>query len=517
MKINGIIAEYNPFHNGHLFHLEESKRLTGADYTIVVMSGNFVQRGAPALADKHVRARMALLGGADLVLELPVLYAAASSEYFAAGAVALLDRLGAVTHLCFGSECGDTALLWQIAAFLAREPEGYREELKRLLKQGLSYPTARAGALAAQSRCEEARDGCKDARNDWEDARSYGEDAWSGWEGAQKGGNKPPSFWLPCPEESRRIVSSPNNILGIDYMKEIIRRKSGMIPVTMKRVGAGYHDALIPDTPEAAPASDFPDSLQPEGPEPVRAASAALRACADLCAQPSHSAGFPEDIGMPSQIPAPGMPACTSALAIRQALRKGKTPGSLRSFMPEDSVELLAECLARNASPDPGAFSGILYYKLLLEKDLGYERYLDVSGDLSNRIRNSLNAFTGFDSFCSLLKTKEITHTRISRCLLHILLDIKKEDMQLGRALDYAPYARVLGFRKSAAPLLGALKSHCSSPLITRMADAKKSLPEEADRLLKLDIFAGEIYRGVVCGGKGQPVPNEFSVPVIVL
>lgn len=508
MKINGIIAEYNPFHNGHFFHLEESKRLTGADYTVVVMSGNFVQRGAPALADKHVRARMALLGGADLVLELPVLYAAASSEYFAAGAVALLDRLGAVTHLCFGSECGDKALLWQIAAFLAREPEGYREELKRLLKQGLSYPTARAGALAAQSRCEEALSGRKDTR-------SCGQDAWSGWEGAKKGGSEPPSFRLPCPEESRRIVSSPNNILGIDYMKEIIRRKSEMIPVTVKRAGAGYHDVLTPDSPEAASASDLPDS-PPEGPETARA-SAALLACTDLCAQPSHSAGFPEDIGMPAQIPAPGMPACTSALAIRQALREGRTPDSLRPFMPEDSVELLAECLARNASPDPGAFSGILLYKLLLERDRGYEQYLDVSGDLSNRIRNSLNAFTGFDSFCILLKTKEITHTRISRCLLHILLDIRKEDMQLGRALDYAPYARVLGFRKSAAPLLGALKAHCSIPLITRMADAKKSLPEEADRLLKLDILAGEIYRGVVCGGKGRPVPSEFSMPVIVL
>ena len=107
MAVNGIIAEYNPFHNGHKYQLEESRHLTGADYTIVVMSGNFVQRGAPALADKRLRAEMALRCGADLVLELPVLYAAASSEFFAAGAVALLDRLGVVTHLAFGSECGD--------------------------------------------------------------------------------------------------------------------------------------------------------------------------------------------------------------------------------------------------------------------------------------------------------------------------------------------------------------------------------------------------------------------------
>lgn len=513
MKINGIIAEYNPFHNGHLYHLEESRRLTGADYTVVVMSGNFVQRGAPALADKHVRARMALLGGADLVLELPVLYAAASSEYFAAGAVALLDKLGAVTHLCFGSECGDTALLRQIAAFLAREPEEYREELKRLLKQGLSFPTARAGALAARSgwedrgRCEKAQNGCGDAQNCREEDRSAGKGL--------------PSFRLPRSEECRRILSSPNNILGIDYMKEMIRRKSAMIPVTVKRVGAGYHDELPPDaslptslpesmplkSPEPALSSSLQDSSARENPKSAR--PSALHAYAEpLAAQP---AGFPGAAG----ISAPGMTA--SALAIRQALREGRTPDSLRPFMPDDTVELLADCLARDASPDPGAFSGILYYKLLLEKNRGYEQYLDVSEDLSNRIRNNLHAFTDFGSFCSLLKTKEITHTRISRCLLHILLDIKKEDMQLGRALDYVPYARVLGFRRTAEPLLNAVKSNSAVPFITRMADVKRSLPEEADRLLKLDIFAGEIYRGVICGGRMRPTLAEFSIPVIVL
>lgn len=433
MKVNGIIAEYNPFHNGHRYHLEESRRLTGADYTVVVMSGDFVQRGAPALADKHVRTRMALLGGADLVLELPVLYAAASSEFFAAGAVALLDKLGAVTHLCFGSECGDTALLRQIAAFLAEEPAGYRAELMRLLKQGLSYPGARAGALAAQSGREICGKGSLSSR-------------------------------LPLPQECERILSSPNNILGIDYIKEIIRRKSSITPVTVKRIGAGYHDPLTPEIPETADAS-----------------------------------------------------APISALAIRRIIWEGSSPDSLLPFMPEEAVGLLAECLSRNASPDPDAFSGILYYKLLLEKNTGYDKYLDVSGDLSNRIRNKLNAFTGFGSFCSLLKTKEITHARISRCLLHILLDIKKEDMLLGRTLDYVPYARVLGFRRAAEPLLGAVKAHCTVPVITRLADVKKSLPEEADRLLKLDILAGEIYRGVVCGGTGRPAPGEFSMPVIVL
>ena len=148
MPVNGIIAEYNPFHNGHKYQLEESRRLTGADYTIVVMSGDFVQRGAPALVNKRLRAEMALRCGADLVLELPVLYATASSEYFAAGATALLDKLGVVTHLCFGSECGEIQGLKRIAAFLAQEPDGYRAVLKPLLRRGLAYPDARAEALS---------------------------------------------------------------------------------------------------------------------------------------------------------------------------------------------------------------------------------------------------------------------------------------------------------------------------------------------------------------------------------
>ena len=121
MKVNGIIAEYNPFHNGHQYHLMRSAALTGADYTIIVMSGDFVQRGAPALLGKHIRTEMALQSGADLVLELPVLYAASSAEYFAAGAAALLDKLGVVTHLCFGSECGDIRLLREIARLLSGE------------------------------------------------------------------------------------------------------------------------------------------------------------------------------------------------------------------------------------------------------------------------------------------------------------------------------------------------------------------------------------------------------------
>ena len=416
MKINGIVAEYNPFHNGHRYQLAESLRLTDADYTIVVMSGDFVQRGAPALSDMHLRAETALRCGADLVLELPVLCATASAEYFAEGAVALLDRLGVVTHLCFGSECGDASLLRRLALTLSEEPAEYRTALKRLLKEGAAYPDARSRALAA--------------------VRPH--DLPEGWEEA---------------------LSSPNNLLGTEYIKALLKRRSPIVPVTVKRLGAGYHET-------SGDASCL------------------------LC----------------------------SALAIRQALEQGADREALLcSHMPPEAAGLLLLHLKERPPVHTDAFSSILYYKLLMERKYGYEKYLDLSSDLSDRIRKMLGSFTGYEAFCQLLKTRNMTYSRISRCLLHILLGIEKEHMALARSLDYAPYARVLGFRRKARPLLAALKEHSSIPLITKLADGTKSLPEDAGRLLELDIRAAEIYNGVSRGGTGRPAPSELSVPLVLL
>ncbi len=411
MRVNGIIAEYNPFHNGHEYHLEESLRRTGADFTIVVMSGNFVQRGAPALLDKHIRAEMALRCGADLVLELPVLYASSSAEYFAAGAAALLDKLGVVTHLCFGSESGDALLLLKIAALLLDESGAYRSALRNFLRCGYSYPNARAEALM---QC------------------------------------------YPFLEAHREIFASPNNILGIEYCKALLRRRSAITPETVTRIGSGYHDS---------------------------------RTSSRFC----------------------------SALAIRQALYAGNALEQLGPHIPAQILPLLSSSLSGRPPLRPDVFSHILYYKLFIEKEQGYEKYLDVSADLSNRIRNLLGKYTGFEAFCDLLKTKDMTYTRISRCLLHILLDIWNSHMEQGQEMDYAPYARALGFRKSAAPLLRAIKKHASIPLITKLADAENSLSDEALRLLKQDIRCSELYRGAAAIPSGKTTQSEYSIPLVIL
>ena len=150
MKIAAVIAEYNPFHNGHFYQLNTIREKLGADRIIVVMSGNFTQRGIPALIDKYDRCKMALENGADLVFELPVYYATGSAEYFAQGAVSLLDKLGVVDYLHFGSEDGNLNTLSTCAEILANEPISFKETLHTLLKEGISFPTAQARALSEE-------------------------------------------------------------------------------------------------------------------------------------------------------------------------------------------------------------------------------------------------------------------------------------------------------------------------------------------------------------------------------
>lgn len=204
MRVAGIIAEYNPFHNGHLYHLEQTKALCSADSVICVMSGNFIQRGEPAIVDKWARAEMALMSGADLVVELPAVYAMSSAEFFAWGAVKILDSMDIVDSLCFGSEAGNIEMLDIIADILHTEPEEYKSGLKKALSGGLSFPAAREAALHTYLAVLKAdTDNISD------------------------------------------IMKSSNNILGIEYLKAIKRLKSRIKPVTIRRMSNSYNSEAI--------------------------------------------------------------------------------------------------------------------------------------------------------------------------------------------------------------------------------------------------------------------------------
>ena len=204
MKIAAIIAEYNPFHNGHLLQLNTIRETVGADEIIILMSGDFVQRGAPAVIDKYARCRMALASGADAVFELPVYFALASAEYFAQGAVSLMDRLGVTDVLHFGSESGDISLLQDCATMIADESDAYRRLLNHHLKTGKSFPFARSEAVKALS--------------------------------------------ADCNKEKiTEVFATPNNILALEYLKALRQQKSTVKPLTLQRTGAGFHaDTLSP-------------------------------------------------------------------------------------------------------------------------------------------------------------------------------------------------------------------------------------------------------------------------------
>lgn len=203
MKTVGLVVEYNPLHNGHKHHFEEAMKAAKADACVIVMSGNFLQRGEPALVSKWARTEMALRLGIDLVIELPVAFATANAEMFAHGAISLLDRLGVVDAICFGSESGEIGWMQSLAEYLAVEPPEFQNPLKTNLSQGLAYPIAYAQAA---SQC---------MRN--------------------KGFAQMP-------------LEQPNNILGLNYLLALRRLNSRMEAATIQRKKAGYHQETITDT-----------------------------------------------------------------------------------------------------------------------------------------------------------------------------------------------------------------------------------------------------------------------------
>ena len=211
MVTAGIIAEYNPFHNGHKYHLEQTRQQTGADYIVAVMSGDFVQRGIPAIADKFTRARMALMSGVDVVFELPCIYATSSAELFSEAAVTFLQQTGVIDVLSFGAENASLSTLSRIARVLNDEPEGFREILQDNLREGMSYPRAVYGALT---------------RFMLENTKSS-----------------------ESAIEQAYIISTqlslPNNILGIEYLKALTRIGSNIRPFCLERKGSGYNTSML--------------------------------------------------------------------------------------------------------------------------------------------------------------------------------------------------------------------------------------------------------------------------------
>lgn len=411
MKTVGLITEYNPFHNGHAYHIEKAKMLTGADRVIVVMSGDFVQRGAPAVMPKHLRAESALLSGASLIIELPVCFATGSAEYFAQGTISLLNQLGCIDSICFGSECGDLHLLKEIAQLLADEPIEYQAALKQALKEGASFPAARQEALNIYS------------------------------------------------DKYSEILASPNNILGIEYLKALAKIHSKIEPFTIKRIGAGYHDM-------------------------------------DIDGQFSSATAIRSDIYQ---------------LADVNSSSESIPLTHIQTQVPSSCHELMKKNYQIRYPIKSDDFSLLLKAKLLSETAGSLSHYLDISPELANRILRLRNDYLSFEQFCDLLKTKELTRSRISRSFIHVLLGITNDWLTAMKAP--ASYARILGFRRDHADLLGILKRTSDIPLIT--SPARAVLADTAYQMLELDIYASDLYESVITDLYGTPFHNELTKQII--
>ena len=328
MRTAGIIAEYNPFHRGHEYQIQYTKEKFGADYVIIAMSGDYVQRGTPALLAKHARANMALRCGADLVLELPVSVCTASAEAFAMGGVSLLDGLGVVDLLCFGSESGEISALKELAEILVEEPKKYKTLLRNFLSQGLSFPAARSQALTEY----------------FKNPRNFSGDDFDG-------------VLTPLFNEVTRILNTPNNILGIEYCKALLRLGSSIRPVTVRREGMGYHDTLASNN------------------------------LSDLRFDPAS------DTDSDSDFP--------SACAIRKLICGTDKNGGkysdhtgydiLASQIPSDAFDIFKKVLSSGEFLTEDALNSILSYCLLQKNVSELASFLDVSENLAQRIVNQKN------------------------------------------------------------------------------------------------------------------------------
>lgn len=361
MKTAGIIVEYNPAHSGHAYQIAETRRVLGPDSAVVCcMSGCWVQSAAPAVADKWLRARLAVLSGADLVIELPTMWAVSSAETFALGGVSLLAATGAVTHLSFGSECGDIGALQAVAACL--DSEVYAAGLRRFLDEGMPFAACRQAAV-------------------------------TGLLGREAGA----------------LLETPNNNLGIEYLRALRRLNAGLCPMTVRREDAGYHDCAVPE------GSRFVSATQVR-----RWLSHGAWAAAEPYLVPGELELLQKaDLALP-----PFSDAVERAFLAR-----------LRTMTPADWAEL----------PDSAPGEG-----------------------LPDRLARAGRDARSLNEFYELAKTKRYPHARLRRLALWAFLGLRAQDRPVT-----PPYLRVLAAGERGREVLRTMKETSALPVLTKPAHVR--------------------------------------------
>ena len=387
-KVLGIVGEYNPFHNGHLYHLEESKKMTSSNYTVAIISGNFTQRGSTAIIDKWSRAEMAIKNGVDLVIELPALYATSSAENFADGAIKILDSLKVVDYISFGAETSDIDILNNFADILYKEPLKYRSFLTHELKKGISFPKARENALL---------------------------------------------MYLNGNRKFINVLSSPNNILGIEYIKALKKHKSNIKPISIARFETGYNDV-------------------------------------------TYSGNI------------------ASATAIRNIVKNGGFE-ALRKLLPNSSYSVLIDNIKQgHIVPDLSVFEKQIIYNLRSMYPEEISELAEVSEGLEHSLKNAADSCNTLEELLGKIKSKRYTSTRLQRILLYSLLNITKKDIELSKRT--MPYIRVLGLNKRGKFLISEIaKANPKLEIVTSVKKfVDKTTSKNLKAMIEKDIWATDVY-----------------------
>lgn len=387
-KVLGIVGEYNPFHNGHLYHLEESKKMTSSNYTVAIISGNFTQRGSTAIIDKWSRAEMAIKNGVDLVIELPALYATSSAENFADGAIKILDSLKVVDYISFGAETSDIDILNNFADILYKEPLKYRSFLTHELKKGISFPKARENALL---------------------------------------------MYLNGNRKYINVLSSPNNILGVEYIKALKKHKSNIKPISIARFETGYNDV-------------------------------------------TYSGNI------------------ASATAIRNIVKNGGFD-ALRKLLPNSSYSVLIDNIKQgHIVSDLSVFEKQIIYNLRSMYTEEIAELAEVSEGLEHSLKNAADSCNTLEELLNKIKSKRYTSTRLQRILLYSILNITKKDIELSKKT--MPYIRVLGLNKRGKFLISEIaKANPKLEIVTSVKKfVDKTTNKNMKSMIEKDIWATDVY-----------------------
>ncbi len=408
MKTLGIIAEYNPLHNGHHHHLQISQKKTEASRTVIVMSSTFMQRGEPAICDKWSRAEMAICAGADLVLELPLPFACASADYFARGAVSILAAAGC-THLAFGAEHPDLGQLTTIARYIEKEPPPFNHKLRHFLDKGHSFPRARSLAL-------------------------------------QKTLDLNPE-----------LISNPNNILAVEYIRTIERKSLPLQPVAVPRQGAPYHGTILS-----------------------------------------------------GQI--------ASATAIRHHLQKKRGLEKLADFMPESALQILRRELERgNAPVFPGYLGPAVLARLRVAEEQDIANYPEVAPGLDNRLIQKAREASDWSDLLEKAGARCFVRTRLQRILIYLLLDLTRDFQEKIKYPEPPLYFRPLAFNQKGKEILHDLKEKERMPLITRPAWRNRPRVPEIQHLLDLEVRATDLWALQVPNPAWRRGGRDFRTPPLAL